>query len=126
MRQLFDAMFQELFIHLIKEEQILFPWIERMEAAVSNERALPPACFASVKHPIANMMAEHDEAGTLLSQIRSLSDGFRAPEGACATFQALYRALEEFERDLHRHVHIENNILFPRAIQMEEMHMANA
>ncbi len=126
-KKLFDAMVQELANHLMKEEQILFPWIARMEAAVSiNERALPPACFASVKRPIANMMAEHDDAGALLSQIRNLSNGFRAPEGACATFQALYLALEEFERDLHRHVHLENNILFPRAIEMEEMHLARA
>jgi len=66
------------------------------------------------------MMAEHDDAGALLSRIRVLSNGFTAPEGACPTFRALFHGLEEFERDLHQHVHLENNILFPRAIELEQ------
>jgi regulator of cell morphogenesis and NO signaling len=65
------------------------------------------------------MMAEHDEAGALLAQIRSLANNFTPPDGACPTFVALYRALEDFERDLHWHVHLENNILFPRALVLE-------
>jgi len=65
------------------------------------------------------MMAEHDNAGELLKQMRSASHGYTLPDGACPTYEALYRGLEEFERDLHLHVHLENNILFPRAVELE-------
>jgi regulator of cell morphogenesis and NO signaling len=104
---------------MMKEEQILFPYIQRMEAAVLAAEPLPRARFESITSPIANMMADHDDAGALLARIRGLSDGFTAPDGACPTYRGLYRGLTEFERDLHRHVHLENNILFPRARQME-------
>jgi regulator of cell morphogenesis and NO signaling len=117
---LFRAMGQELSTHLFKEEHVLFPYIERMEKASANGAARPQACFDSVTRPIANMMAEHDDAGVLLAKIRELSGGYLPPSGACPTFHALYRALEAFERDLHQHVHLENNVLFPRAIEMEQ------
>jgi len=117
--QLFTAIGQELSTHMLKEEQVLFPYIRQMEQAVLDGEAVPPAFFGSVKMPIANMVAEHDDAGALLAQIRELSNEFHPPSGACPTFLALYRGLEEFERDLHRHVHLENNVLFPRAVQME-------
>ncbi len=119
---LFVAIGQELSIHMMKEEQVLFPYVERMEQAVLAGETAPAAFFGTVKRPIANMVAEHDDAGALLSRIRALSNEFAAPAGACPTFVALYRALEEFERDLHHHVHLENNILFPRAIEMEQAH----
>jgi regulator of cell morphogenesis and NO signaling len=70
----------------------------------------------SVESPIAAMIADHEDEGAILSKIRVLTNGFAEPAGACPTFRALYGALEEFERDLHWHVHLENNILFPRAI----------
>lgn len=101
-------------MHLMKEEQVLFPYIDAKEQGAS-----PHACFENVKHPIANMLAEHDDAGAVLAQIRSLSNNYTPPAGACPTYVALYRGLEEFERDLHQHVHLENNILFPRAIELE-------
>ena len=116
---LFRAIGQELSTHLFKEEHVLFPYIERMEKAAANGGPRPQACFDSVKRPIANMIAEHDDAGALLEQIRELSGGYTPPAGACPTFHALYRALDAFERDLHQHVHLENNILFPRAIALE-------
>jgi regulator of cell morphogenesis and NO signaling len=81
--------------------------------------AMPVACFDSIGVPISRMMADHEDAGELLARIRVLSGGFEAPEGACPSFRGLYHALEEFERDLHHHVHLENNILFPRAIEIE-------
>jgi regulator of cell morphogenesis and NO signaling len=65
------------------------------------------------------MAADHDDAGALLAKIRELTNNFTPPEGACPTFRALWQGLQEFESDLHRHVHLENNILFPRAITME-------
>lgn len=117
---LFRAVGQELSTHLFKEENVLFPYIERMEKATANGGPRPQACFDSVTRPIANMMAEHDDAGALLQQIRELSGGYVPPAGACPTFHALYRALGAFERDLHQHVHLENNVLFPRAVEMEQ------
>ena len=119
---LFTAIGQELSTHMFKEEQILFPYIERMEQAVRSGDPMPVACFDSVKRPIANMIAEHENAGALLARIRELSDGYTVPDGVCPSFLALYRGLEEFERDLHQHIHLENNILFPRAIAMEQTH----
>lgn len=118
--ELFSAISQELSTHMLKEEQVLFPYVERMEAALRAGQGVPAAFFGTVKRPIANMVAEHDDAGALLSKIRSLSSGYTAPAGACPTFLGLYKGLEEFERDLHHHVHLENNILFPRAVEMEE------
>ena len=118
--ELFSAVGQELPTHMLKEEQVLFPYIDQMEQALKNGDPVPVAFFGSVKRPIANMMAEHDDAGALLAQIRELSNGYKPPAGACPTFVGLFHALEEFERDLHHHVHLENNILFPRAVEMEQ------
>jgi regulator of cell morphogenesis and NO signaling len=118
--KLFTAIAQELSTHMMKEEHVLFPHIERLErAALNNEYPLPAAFFGTVRGPIANMMADHDDAGALLSAMRKLAEDYNPPAGACPTFRALYSALEEFERDLHRHVHLENNILFPRAVEFE-------
>jgi regulator of cell morphogenesis and NO signaling len=118
--QLFLAISQELSTHMLKEEQVLFPHVERMERALRSGGPAPAAFFGTVKGPIANMVAEHDDAGALLARIRELSNGYQAPVGACPTYLGLYLALEEFERDLHQHVHLENNILFPRAVEMEQ------
>ena len=118
-QDLFAATAQELATHMVKEEQILFPYIEKMEAAGGQREAFPPACFGSVEWPIARMIADHEDAGELLSRMRELSVGYAPPEGACASYQALYSGLDEFERDLHQHTHLENNILFPRAIELE-------
>ncbi len=117
--QLFSAIGQDLATHLVKEEQVLFPYIEQMENALQTGGPAPVSCFGTVKRPVSMMIAEHDDAGAILWRIRQLSDDFTAPSGACPSFLALYTGLEEFERDLHRHVHLENNILFPRAVEME-------
>jgi regulator of cell morphogenesis and NO signaling len=116
---LFDTITEDLASHMLKEEQVLFPMIGRMEESSQN---LP----CSVQFPIRQMMAEHDAAGESTSAIRALSGGFHPPADACASFRALYQGLEEFEKDLHRHVHLENNILFPRALQMEQRVRENA
>lgn len=116
----FGAMAQELASHMAKEEQILFPHIERLEQAAAAGQPAPRPFFGSVERPIATMMAEHDDAGALLARMRELSGGYVPPAGACPTFIGAYRGLEEFERDLHRHVHLENNILFPRAVELEQ------
>jgi len=109
----------ELTQHLAKEEAILFPYIVQLERARTTGVSKPAACFGTVAHPIAMMTQEHDAAGVLLAEIRHLSQNFTTPEDACPTYHAFYDGLKEFEQDLHQHIHLENNILFPRAIAME-------
>jgi regulator of cell morphogenesis and NO signaling len=111
---------QEMTSHMLKEEQVLFPYIARMEHQLIAGEELPPAFFGSVRNPIASMLAEHDSAGELLKRIRSLTRDYTLPEGACPTFKALFSTMQEFETDMHRHVHLENNILFPRSLAMEQ------
>jgi regulator of cell morphogenesis and NO signaling len=109
----------ELTHHLAKEETVLFPYVTSLEQSTSHETPKPQSCFGTVANPIAMMTREHDAAGTLIAEIRRLSKNFTAPEDACPTFQAFYDGLKEFEQDLHQHIHLENNILFPRAIELE-------
>jgi regulator of cell morphogenesis and NO signaling len=110
---------KELTQHLAKEEAVLFPYIADLERAVAIGAAKPHSCFGAVANPIAMMTQEHDAAGKLLTEIRHLSHNFTTPEDACPTFHAFYDGLKEFEQDLHQHIHLENNILFPRAIEIE-------
>jgi regulator of cell morphogenesis and NO signaling len=117
--QLFQDLAQELTAHMMKEEMILFPYIARMEAAVMRNEPIPRPPFGSVQNPVSMMEHEHDSAGNALRAMREASNGYSAPADACVSFQALYRALAEFEGDLHQHIHLENNILFPRAIAIE-------
>lgn len=110
---------EELTQHLAKEETILFPYIVALEQSVTVGRLKPQSCFGTIANPIAMMMQEHDAAGALLAEIRRLSGNFTLPEGACPTFHAFFDGLREFEQDLHQHIHLENNILFPRAVRMQ-------
>ena len=105
---------------MLKEEQVLFPYLNSLEAAVLAGNAAPPAFFGSERNPIKHMLADHNDAGDSLARISTLSNGYQTPPDGCPTFRALYHGLSEFERNLHRHVHLENNILFPRALEMEE------
>ncbi len=116
----FQLMAQELSTHMMKEEMVLFPYIERMEEAVIAGEPVLPAPFGTVDKPVAAMVHEHDSSGNLLRAIRELSNQYAPPQEACTSYKTLYGALEEFERDLHQHIHLENNILFPRAIEMEQ------
>lgn len=109
----------ELTEHLAKEEAVLFPYITRLERALELGTEKPHGCFGTVANPIAMMTQEHDAAGELLGDVRALSHEFTPPVGACPTFQGFYLGLYELEQDLHQHIHLENNILFPRAIAME-------
>jgi regulator of cell morphogenesis and NO signaling len=110
---------QELTQHMAKEEQILFPYIANLERSLNGGGAKPQSCFGTVTNPIGMMMREHDVAGELLAELRQLSNNFTSPQDACSTFHAFYVGLKEFEQDLHQHIHLENNILFPRAIALE-------
>jgi regulator of cell morphogenesis and NO signaling len=113
----FGALQQELFSHLHKEEAILFPAIHSLEKAANG---LQPVFRGSLACPLQVMFAEHDNAGEALRRLRSLSADYSPPEDACISYKTLYAALAEFEENLHQHIHLENNILFPRASQMEE------
>ncbi len=109
----------ELNQHLAKEESILFPYIVGLERAIADGSAKPHGCFGTVANPIAMMTQEHDAAGILLAEMRQLSHNFAVPADGCPTYHAFYDGLKDFERDLHQHIHLENNILFPRAIDLE-------
>lgn len=119
-RDLFDDLAGELTLHLMKEEQILFPYIRRMEESRISGEPLPPSCFGTVRNPITMMFSEHDGAGEVLKQIRRETKDLKAPTDACMSYQTLYRDLIAFEADLHQHIHLENNILFPLVIEMED------
>ena len=110
---------EELTDHLAEEEVVVFPMIVKLEAKSVSDGIDPAESGVSVGNPLALLIQEHDHAGVLLAEIRSLSRDFNAPEYACATYHAFFEGLKEFERDLHRHVHLENNILFPRAVELE-------
>ncbi len=111
---------EDLLQHQAKEEIVLFPYISKLERAVVEGGPKPQGCFGSVASPIAMMTREHDDAGILLGVMRDKSGQFTAPAGACPTYHAFYDGLRELEQDLHQHIHLENNVLFPRAVEMEE------
>jgi regulator of cell morphogenesis and NO signaling len=112
---------EELTSHMGKEEMILFPAVQELEAALEEGRR-PQTRFplGALRMPMSVMEQEHELAGNLLAALRELTAGYAPPEWACNTFRGLYSGLEDLERDLHVHIHLENNILFPRAAQLEE------
>ncbi|MFZ1730026.1 MAG: iron-sulfur cluster repair di-iron protein [Bacteroidota bacterium] len=116
----------ELEAHMIKEERILFPFIKQLAAADKGEGPVFSNGFGTVRNPIDMMEHEHDSVGLAFDHMRKLANGFTPPADACMTFQLFYRELDEFERDLHMHIHLENNVLHPRAIAMEERLMQAA
>ena len=113
------ALDAELTPHLMKEEAVLFPYVASLEKALAEGAPKPEGCFGTVANPIAMMTQEHEAAGTLMATLRDLSHNFTTPLEACPTYHAYYDGLREFEQDLHQHIHLENNILFPRAIELE-------
>ncbi|HXE91699.1 MAG TPA: iron-sulfur cluster repair di-iron protein [Terriglobales bacterium] len=120
MRDLFRALSGELHMHMAREEQVLFPYITDLEKRVTRHEPVLPPPFGTVLNPIRMMMHEHDSAGETLKALRSLAAGYAVPAEACMSWRALYQGLQEFEQDLHRHIHLENNLLFPRAAKLEE------
>jgi regulator of cell morphogenesis and NO signaling len=115
----FHGLLADLLPHMLKEERVLFPYVVAMERARAEGVAVPPPPFLTVKNPIRVMTLEHDTAGDFLREIRAATANFEIPEGACMSFRALYEGLEDLERDLHQHIHLENNVLFPRAAELE-------
>jgi len=117
----FSAIASELTGHMMKEEQILFPYISVLAAARREGTTPRRPPFQTLRNPIRMMEAEHQSAGDALAFIRSSSLGFAVPPDGCTTYRVTYQELEEFERDLHQHVHLENNILFPKSIELEDL-----
>ncbi|MFN7931495.1 MAG: iron-sulfur cluster repair di-iron protein [Blastocatellia bacterium] len=119
LKLLFLSLKEELEPHLMKEENVLFPFLTKLEAALNNQGAVPLSCFGTVQNPIRMMSIEHDTAGDLLKEMRETAQQYTVPPEACMSYQALYQAFIELEADLHQHIHLENNILFPKALAAE-------
>ena len=118
-KSIFHKLGEELEVHMMKEERFLFPYVVTMEEALAQQKPCFRPPFGTVNNPVRMMMSEHDAAGEMLKQIRTLSSNFVCPPEACLSYGSLYEALEGLEKDLHQHIHLENNILFPRAIELE-------
>src|SRR6218665_3284894 len=114
---LFHDCAEELTMHMQKEENVLFPYIRKMMAAGDTP---VEAAFGTVQNPIRMMMMEHDHEGERFRRIAALTNDYTPPADACNTYRVTYALLPEFEEDLHLHIHLENNILFPKAIAMEQ------
>lgn len=118
-KDLFIDVSNELLSHMQKEEEILFPYVKQLENAKKEGVEPISTSFGSVNNPINMMEEEHEKAGDIFKKIEKLSNNYTTPPEGCNTFKALYSKLEEFEQDLHQHIHLENNILFPKAIKLE-------
>jgi len=117
--EVFARIAQDLILHMGKEEKILFPFIKELVSAKNTGAAVGNNPFGGVLSPIRVMEMEHEQAGEDMSEIRELTSGYTLPADACNSYTILFKKLEEFENDLYDHVHLENNILFPKAIQLE-------
>ncbi|MEH1006923.1 iron-sulfur cluster repair di-iron protein [Winogradskyella sp. ECml5-4] len=118
--ELFTASAGELASHMKKEELILFPFIKKMVNAKLEDQTVQSPQFGTVENPIAMMMEEHDNEGARFREIDALTNNYTPPADACNTYKVTFAMLEEFEKDLHLHIHLENNILFPEAIKLEQ------
>lgn len=117
--ELFQRLCADMKPHMFKEEQILFPYMVAMEQAMAQKQPPPFAPFGTVNNPVRMMMMEHDTAGDILRELRGLTSDYKVPSDGCISYQTLYQALDAFEKDLHQHIHLENNILFPKAVELE-------
>ncbi|KFF05987.1 iron-sulfur cluster repair di-iron protein [Flavobacterium reichenbachii] len=118
--ELFTSCAGELSQHMKKEELVLFPFVNRMVKTKDSDGILNQPSFGTVSNPIAMMMHEHDTEGERFREIAKLTNEYTAPSDACTTYKVTYAMLQEFEQDLHKHIHLENNILFPKAVILEK------
>ncbi len=118
--ELFLESAQDLAAHMKKEELILFPFIRKMVTAERSGETLQAPHFGTVENPVSMMKHEHDVEGERFRKIAELTNNYQFPEDACGTYQVTYKMLEDFENDLHKHIHLENNILFPKAVLLEK------
>lgn len=115
----FAGVAAEMTAHMDKEEKVLFPYIDRLAMATLLGEPAPAPAFGSIAIPIEHMEHEHEAAGHAMARIRGLTHDYDLPVDACPTYRACFRELEAFEHDLHVHVHLENNVLFPKARALE-------
>lgn len=120
-KNLFIESAQELAVHMKKEELILFPFINKMINHKRNNQNLEKPHFGTVDNPIAMMMNEHENEGERFRKIALLTHNYTPPTDACTTYKIVYKMLEDFENDLHKHIHLENNILFLKAKKLEQI-----
>lgn len=118
-KELFDGSAGELSMHMQKEEIVLFPFIKKMVRAKHDGTFPGVSVFGPITNPIRMMLNEHEVEGRRFEKIAELTGNYKIPEDACTTYSATLQQLSDFEKDLHRHIHLENNILFPGAIEME-------
>ncbi|MEQ1764008.1 MAG: iron-sulfur cluster repair di-iron protein [Pyrinomonadaceae bacterium] len=119
LQTIFLALANSLIPHMRKEEAVLFPYIQMLESSIAGNSPAAPPHFGTVANPIRMMMADHEEDGERLRVMREITDDYTLPEGACPSYTALYAGLQDLEKDLHRHIHLENNVLFPAAVDLE-------
>jgi regulator of cell morphogenesis and NO signaling len=121
LESIFTALADSLLPHMMKEENVLFPFIKRLDMCSENGLPVPLAPFGSVQNAVRMMMADHDTDGDRLAQMRAITHDYQLPNDACPSFTALFAGLQDLERDLHRHIHLENNVLFPAALELERV-----
>ncbi|HYO76373.1 MAG TPA: iron-sulfur cluster repair di-iron protein [Thermoanaerobaculia bacterium] len=114
------ALRDDMLPHMLKEEQVLFPYVTQLAEAAEGKRQAPTPFFGTVKNPVRKMMEEHDAVGELLATLRAVTDEYTPPASACFSYRELYRRLAEFELRTHEHIHLENNLYFPRAVALED------
>jgi regulator of cell morphogenesis and NO signaling len=118
--QLFERIGNDLTLHMVKEEKLLFPFIKELAQVYNSGALLPSANFGKISEPIQVMDSEHEQVGGDFETIRTITNNYQLPADACSSYTILFKKLEEYENDLHRHVHLESNILFPKAIKLEK------
>lgn len=116
----FEESAGELTMHMQKEELVLFPFIQKLATAKIKGIQIERPAFGSVTNPIAMMLSEHEAEGNRFDKIAGISSGYSVPADACTTYKVTLNQLKDFEDDLHRHIHLENNLLFPKAIELEK------
>lgn len=120
LQQLVEEVREEMSSHMVKEEQVLFPYIKQLQAKTNGVAPEQEAVFGTVQTPINMMEMEHELVGKNMEELRSITNEYTLPADGCASYALLYKMLEEFENDLHLHIHLENNILFPKALALEK------
>lgn len=126
LNDLFMALEQDLLNHMPKEENILFPYINKMISELKQKTKSEKPLFGTIQNPLSVMHAEHDEAGVILHRIREITNNYMAPEEACNSHLVMLSKLKELDQDLIQHIHLENNILFPKVLILEEEYFKNS
>lgn len=120
LKSLWDTLAAELGAHIQKEEVVLFPYIKQLQHADTNRTQMQAPSFGSVNTPVNIMMMEHESAGELLEEMRYITGSYKLPEDACNSYRFLFELIRQYEEDLKLHIHLENNILFPKALLLEK------